>query len=51
MSRVACLAVPLFPLAARLRSEPDLAGERGDVVEEQAIPPEVANIGEQTGSG
>jgi len=26
-SRVACLLVPLFPLAARLRSEPDLAGE------------------------
>ncbi len=25
--RIACLAVPLFPLAARLRSEPDLAGE------------------------
>jgi len=25
--RVACLSVPLFPLAARLRSEPDLAGE------------------------
>ena len=27
MSRIACLSVPLFPLAARLRSEPDLAGE------------------------
>ena len=26
-SRVACVLVPLFPLAARLRSEPDLAGE------------------------
>ena len=26
-SRVACLLIPLFPLAARLRSEPDLAGE------------------------
>ena len=26
-ARVACLLVPLFPLAARLRSEPDLAGE------------------------
>ncbi len=26
-ARVACLAVPLFPLAARLRSEPELAGE------------------------
>ncbi len=27
MSRLACLFVPLFPLAARLRSEPELAGE------------------------
>jgi protein ImuB len=27
MSRLACLSVPLFPLAARLRSEPDLKGE------------------------
>jgi protein ImuB len=27
MSRLACLCVPLFPLAARLRSEPDLKGE------------------------
>lgn len=27
MSRLACLHIPLFPLAARLRSEPDLAGE------------------------
>ncbi len=26
-SRIACLAVPLFPLAARLRSEPELAQE------------------------
>jgi protein ImuB len=26
-SRVACIVVPLFPLAARLRSEPELAGE------------------------
>jgi protein ImuB len=25
--RLACIAVPLFPLAARLRSEPDLKGE------------------------
>ena len=25
--RLACLDVPLFPLAARLRSEPELAGE------------------------
>ncbi len=27
MSRIACLLVPLFPLAARLRSEPELSGE------------------------
>jgi protein ImuB len=27
MPRIACLFVPLFPLAARLRSEPELAGE------------------------
>jgi protein ImuB len=27
LSRLACLHVPLFPLAARLRSEPELAGE------------------------
>jgi protein ImuB len=27
MSRIACLLVPLFPLAARLRSEPELKGE------------------------
>ncbi len=27
MARIACLFVPLFPLAARLRSEPELAGE------------------------
>jgi len=26
-ARLACLSVPLFPLAARLRSEPDLKGE------------------------
>jgi len=26
-TRIACLAVPLFPLAARLRSEPELKGE------------------------
>ena len=32
MSWIACLAVPLFPLAARLRSEPDLAGEAVVVV-------------------
>ena len=27
MSRIACLDVPLFPLAARLRAEPELSGE------------------------
>lgn len=27
MSRLACIVVPLFPLAARLRSEPELKGE------------------------
>ena len=27
MPRIACLLVPLFPLAARLRSEPELKGE------------------------
>ncbi len=27
VSRIACLWVPLFPLAARLRAEPELAGE------------------------
>jgi protein ImuB len=31
-ARIACLAVPLFPLAARLRSEPELAGEALAVV-------------------
>ncbi|HYB53444.1 MAG TPA: hypothetical protein VEG84_06235 [Thermoanaerobaculia bacterium] len=31
--RVACVLVPLFPLAARLRSEPDLKGEALVVVE------------------
>ena len=31
--RLACLFVPLFPLAARLRSEPDLKGEAVVVVE------------------
>jgi protein ImuB len=31
--RIACLAVPLFPLAARLRSEPDLVREAVVVVE------------------
>ncbi len=33
MSRLACLAVPLFPLAARLRSEPDLLDEAAAVFE------------------
>lgn len=32
-ARIACLAVPLFPLAARLRSEPDLVREAVVVVE------------------
>jgi protein ImuB len=32
-SRVACIVVPLFPLAARLRSEPELAGEAVAVLE------------------
>ncbi len=27
MTRIACLSVPLFPLAARLRSEPELKDE------------------------
>jgi len=31
--RLACIAVPLFPLAARLRSEPDLKGEAVAVCE------------------
>ncbi|HEV8608619.1 MAG TPA: DNA polymerase Y family protein [Thermoanaerobaculia bacterium] len=31
--RVACIVVPLFPLAARLRSEPELAGEAVAVFE------------------
>ncbi len=33
MTRIACLHVPLFPLAARLRSEPELAGEAVAVCE------------------
>jgi protein ImuB len=33
MPRLACIFVPLFPLAARLRSEPDLKGEAVVVVE------------------
>jgi len=32
VARIACLAVPLFPLAARLRSEPELAAEALAVV-------------------
>jgi nucleotidyltransferase/DNA polymerase involved in DNA repair len=33
MSRIACLYLPLFPLAARLRSEPELIGEALAVME------------------
>jgi protein ImuB len=33
MTRIACLLVPLFPLAARLRAEPELAGETVAVCE------------------
>jgi protein ImuB len=33
MTRIACLFIPLFPLAARLRSEPELAGEAVAVCE------------------
>src|SRR5215470_4721905 len=33
MSRLACITVPLFPLAARLRSEPELQGEAVAVCE------------------
>lgn len=33
MNRIACLFVPLFPLAARLRSEPELAAEAVVIVE------------------
>jgi len=33
MPRLACIRVPLFPLAARLRSEPDLEGEAVVIVE------------------
>lgn len=33
MTRIACFAVPLFPLAARLRSEPSLLGEAVAIVE------------------
>ena len=31
--RIVCLVVPLFPLAARLRCEPELAGESTAIVE------------------
>lgn len=40
--RIACLAVPLFPLAARLRSEPDLTREALVVVEGNGQVAEVA---------
>src|SRR5688572_13989656 len=40
--RIACLAVPLFPLAARLRSEPDLTREVLVVVEGNGQVAEVA---------
>jgi protein ImuB len=33
MTRIACLFIPLFPLAARLRAEPELAGEAVAVCE------------------
>ena len=33
MTRIACLFIPLFPLAARLRAEPELAGEAVTVCE------------------
>ena len=33
MTRIACLFIPLFPLAARLRAEPELAGETVAVCE------------------
>jgi len=33
MPRIACVLIPLFPLAARLRSEPDLKGEAAAVFE------------------
>lgn len=36
MPRIACLQVPLFPLAARLRSEPELRDEALAVLEGQA---------------
>ena len=33
MTRIACLVIPIFPLAARLRAEPELAGEAVAVCE------------------
>src|ERR671938_1904071 len=33
MTRIACFYVPLFPLAARLRSEPELLTEAAAIVE------------------
>jgi protein ImuB len=33
VSRLACLFVPLYPLAARLRSEPELRGEPAAIIE------------------
>jgi protein ImuB len=33
LTRIACLFIPLFPLAARLRAEPELAGEAAAVCE------------------
>jgi len=33
MTRIACFHVPMFPLAARLRSEPDLIQEAVAIVE------------------
>ena len=42
MSRLACLVVPLFPLAARLRAEPELGGEAVAVVDGQGPAARVA---------
>ena len=33
MPRLACIFVPLFPLASRLRSEPELQGDAVVIVE------------------
>ncbi len=41
MTRIVCLRVPDFPLAARLRGEPDLAGETVVVVEGQGATAQV----------